>query len=121
MLALTAELQLAFKKEMSAYEELIKSVNAKAMEFNTHLATVKTANDAIVEKSSEILQALSELLGSARPPQVKKCAVCYTREQRVACVPCGHVFCQSCADRGRRSSRCHSCRQPIEDVMRVYF
>ena len=69
---------------MSAYEELIKAVNVKAMEFNSHLATVKTANDAIVERSTEILQALSELLGSARPPQVKKCTVCYTREQRVA-------------------------------------
>ena len=104
---------------MSSYEDLIKSMNAKAVEFDLHLAKVKTANDALVARSNEVMQALTDLLGTVRP--TKKCSVCYTREQRVACMPCGHVFCQSCADRGRRSSRCHACRQPVEDVMLFFL
>ena len=104
---------------MSSYEDLIKSVHDKAVEFDAYLTKVKTANDALVERSTEVMQALTDLLGNVRP--AKKCSVCYTRDQRVACMPCGHVFCQSCAERGRRSSRCHACRQPVEDVMRVFL
>ena len=102
----------------SAYEELMKSVNKKAAEFNVHIEKVKVANDALFLHSAKALEAISELFGSVRP-SCKKCTVCYTRDQKVACMPCGHVFCQSCADRGRR--RCHTCRQPVEDLLRVFF
>jgi late competence protein required for DNA uptake (superfamily II DNA/RNA helicase) len=102
---------------MSTYEDLIKKVHEKANEFNGHLTKVKGANDALIARSGEVLQALTELVGTVR--ETKTCSVCYTRDQKVALVPCGHVFCSSCADRGRRS-RCHTCRQPVEDLMRVF-
>ena len=103
---------------MTDYEELMKAVNEKAAEFNVHIEKVKRANDALFVHSANVLEALGELFGSVRPSS-KKCTVCYTRDQKVACVPCGHCFCQSCADRGRR--RCHTCRQAVTDLMRVYF
>merc|ERR1711969_478799 len=103
---------------MTDYEELMKAVNEKAAEFNVHIEKVKLANDALFVHSANVLEALGELFGSVRPSS-KKCTVCYTWDQKVACVPCGHVFCQSCADRGRR--RCHTCRQAVNDLMRVYF
>ena len=103
---------------MSSYQDLVKSVHERASEFDVHLTKVKNANDALVTRSAEVLQALTDLFGTVRV-HARKCTVCYTRDQKVACVPCGHVFCQSCADRGRR--RCHTCRQPVEDLLRIFF
>ena len=102
---------------MSAYEDLIKKVHEKASEFNVNLTKVKSANDALLARSAEVLEAFHDLFGTVRTAQ--KCTVCYTRDQKVACMPCGHVFCQSCADRGRR--RCHTCRQPVQDLLRIFF
>ena len=103
---------------MSAYEELIKKVHEKANEFDCHLTKVKVANDGLITRSGEVLRALTELVGTVG--ETKKCPVCYTREQKVALMPCGHVFCTSCSDRARRS-RCHICRLPVEDQMRVFL
>ena len=100
-----------------AYEELIKTVHAKATELNVHITKLKSANDALLVRSGEVLQTLTELYGTVRTDQ--KCTVCYSRDQKVACMPCGHVFCQSCADRARR--RCHTCRQPVQDLLRIFF
>ena len=97
---------------------MMKATHEKACELNAHLIKVKTANDALISRSAEVLKALTDLFGSVR--ETKKCTVCYTRDQRIALIPCGHVFCNSCAERGRRS-RCHTCRQPVEDQMRVYL
>ena len=101
----------------SAYEDLIKKLHEKSSEFNVHITKVKTANDALLARSDDVLKALTELYGTVRTAQ--KCTVCYSRDQKVACMPCGHVFCQSCADRGRR--RCHTCRQPVEALLRIFF
>ena len=103
---------------MSSYEDLMKMVHEKASEFDCHLTKVKVANDALVRRSAEVLKGLTELFGTVREAQ--KCPVCYTREQKIALMPCGHVFCTSCSDRARRS-RCHICRLPVENQMRVFL
>jgi len=104
---------------MSSYEDLIKSMNAKAVEFDGHLAKVKTANDALVARSNEVMQALTDLLGTVRP--TKKCSVCYTRERSHANLNCGHVFCSECAERGLSRNRCYTCRAKIEGLFRVFI
>ena len=106
---------------MSAFEEIVKSVHEKATEFDVHLGKLKETNQALVARSAEVLRALRDLVGSVKAPRRNTCCVCCTREQRAACVPCGHVFCGSCADRSKRASRCHTCRQPVDETIRIFF
>ena len=106
---------------MSAYEELIKAVHDKSCEFNVHLHKVQKLSEALATRSAEVLVAVHDMIGAVRPHKKEKCAVCYTRDRAVAFVPCGHVFCPSCADRGQRANRCFTCRQPVDEKIRVYI
>lgn len=46
------------------------------------------------------------------------CKVCYNNEVGVAFVPCGHAACLDCA---AALTRCHICRAPIENFIRIYM
>jgi hypothetical protein len=73
-------------------------------------------------------QAIFEIDRSTNYPTVEKfvldsCAVCLTKTRTHVFVPCGHLCaCQQCAsDCLYRGARCPICRQPAEQVIRVYF
>ena len=103
----------------SSYEEIVKSMRDKAVEFDSALAKVKRTNEELVVKAEKALVSITELMGTCTNRAVRKCAVCYTREQATVLVPCGHVFCTSCAERATRS-RCHTCRTRVDSSMRIY-
>ena len=103
----------------SSYEEVVKGMRDKAVEFESALASVMQTNNELVEKASEALTGIAKLIGNVRQNS-NKCNVCYTREAARVCVPCGHTFCSSCAGRAERS-RCHACRAHVDSTMRVYI
>lgn len=50
---------------------------------------------------------------------VMQCKICYERQRQVAVRPCGHIFaCEPCS---KKLATCAICRQPIIDVIRVFF
>ncbi|CRK95837.1 CLUMA_CG009286, isoform A [Clunio marinus] len=49
----------------------------------------------------------------------KLCKICYSNEYNTIFLPCGHVI--ACAKCASSVSKCPACRQPFENVMRVYF
>ena len=102
------------------YEELVKTMRDKAVEFDAALGKVKKTNDELIVRAERALQSITELLGTVRPPAEKKCTVCYTREVEMVLAPCGHTFCTSCARRAERT-RCHSCRGNVISSMRVFI
>ena len=103
----------------SNYEEIVKGMRDKALEFDAALVKVKRLNEDLVSKADKALQSITELMGACTSSAARKCSVCYTREQAAVLVPCGHVFCASCAERAGRS-RCHACRARVESTMRIY-
>ena len=103
----------------SAYEESIKLMRDKALEFDRALTKVKKMNDELVLKAQQALASLNELVGTVRAPHTK-CTVCVTRELGTVMIPCGHAFCASCAARAERS-RCHTCRARIDSTMRIFI
>ena len=107
----------------SNYEELIKAMRDKALEFGTHLSRVKKANDELVVKAEKACNTLHDLIGSVRPVPRKSCICCYTRDVTLCLVPCGHVLCDNCAERARQRSpaRCFTCRARIESTMKIYI
>jgi len=105
----------------SNYEELLKSMRDKAVEFDTALCKVKKTNDELLNRAEKTLQNITELMGTCGTTPVKKCTVCYTREVQTVLVPCGHTFCTSCAARAETRGRCHTCRGRVDSTMRVYI
>ena len=105
----------------SSYEEIVKGMRETAVSFDGALTKVKKVNQELVEKADLALKALTELLGKMRASSpTRKCTVCYTRDQATVCIPCGHVFCNSCADRAVRT-RCHTCRARVDESMRCFI
>lgn len=49
----------------------------------------------------------------------KLCKICYSNEYNTIFLPCGHVI--ACAKCASSVTKCPACRQPFENVMRVYF
>jgi len=105
----------------SNYEEIVKQMRDKALEFDAALCKAKKTNDELVVKSEKALQSITELLGTVSSSSAKKtCTVCYTRDVGHVLLPCGHTFCSSCAGRAERT-RCHSCRARVDSTMRIFI
>lgn len=49
----------------------------------------------------------------------KLCKICYNNEYNTIFLPCGHVI--ACAKCASSVTKCPACRQPFDDVKRVYF
>ena len=103
----------------SGYEESVKAMRDKALEFDRALTKVKKMNDELVLKAQQALASLTELVGTVRAPRTK-CTVCVTRELGTVLIPCGHAFCGSCAARAARS-RCHTCRARRDSTRRSFI
>ena len=107
--------------EKSAYEETVKAMRDEGLKFNSALTKVKKINDELLVKLEQAMQSISELVGCVRAPlSNRRCTVCVTRELGAVMIPCGHVFCTSCAGRAERS-RCHTCRARIDSTMRIFI
>ena len=104
----------------TSYAELVTSLQERALEFDTHLTTVKNLNSELLLKSEKILVALKNLVGTVKYEAKKFCPVCFTREPRIA-FGCGHLFCSACADRAKTRNRCPTCRGAIISAIRVYL
>ena len=54
------------------------------------------------------------------PPRAQECPACRVRSRNTACVPCGHTFCELCANRlGKRA--CPTCGLLIKSTLRVFL
>lgn len=49
----------------------------------------------------------------------KLCKICYSNEYNTIFLPCGHVI--ACAKCASSVTKCPACRQPFDNVVRVYF
>ena len=47
------------------------------------------------------------------------CTICMYGTITTALTPCGHVFCNSCAQKQR--TQCYLCRNAVQDRLRIYF
>ena len=101
------------------FEDVVRAVHNKAVEFDQLICRAKKLNDDLVVTAEKALKGIADLVKTCTPSTKKNCSVCYTRERNTCLVPCGHIFCESCAERAKRS-RCFICRTRIEDSMRVF-
>lgn len=65
-------------------------------------------------------QKLTEKAPAAKEElDLRLCKICYNNESNTIFLPCGHVI--ACAKCASSVAKCPACRQPFEDVRRVYF
>ena len=101
----------------SSIEELCTKMKQKTEEFEKHLNTLSSINTDLKVKSTKMLEVLNEVVGDSK----KTCSVCYTRQSSFACLPCGHVFCESCAQRAQNRGRCFICRIRVESFVKIFL
>jgi len=54
--------------------------------------------------------------------QKKMCPVCFDKEVNMVYVPCGHTYCNGCAELDRtRGAKCPQCRSPINARIKIFF
>jgi len=71
-------------------------------------------------KLEELKNQMRETNPNAKQSESKECRICFeTREDWIACRPCGHVFCAECG--GGVDGICHVCRQPYDELTKLYF
>ena len=104
----------------SNYQEQLKCIHAKSDEFSKRLGNVQKLNNELREKSKQVLENLTELVGRATP---LTCKVCFEYPQTHMMIPCGHAgYCLSCATRARDDrGRCYQCRQRIVEIVKYYL
>ena len=107
---------------MDTYADAAKALNEKTVELDGQLTNLKQINDELRDRTERVLAALSELNGSRSLATRITCSCCYSRPRTHCFLPCGHGgFCDHCIERGRRRSRCFTCRGAVENVLRVYI
>ena len=104
------------------YRELAKKLNESGKELDKHLTYLKQTNDILIQKTEDVQDALTNLVGNSSLAVRITCSVCFVRERTHCFVPCGHGgLCENCATRGRTRNRCFTCRRSVDGVMRVYL
>jgi hypothetical protein len=57
--------------------------------------------------------------GTALDANLTQCSVCMERPPEVVMVPCGHIY--ACEDCGKKLGECALCREPVSQVLRIYY
>ena len=50
-----------------------------------------------------------------------QCKICREAQVCAALNPCGHVFCNECAQSLKRSGFCYTCRRPVQNMIKIYL
>ena len=106
--------------DSTSYEDLVKSMHQKSKELDVHICKLKKVNDDLRERSGSVLDTLKALVGTVPQPP-KSCDVCYSRPRNYCVLPCGHVYCESCATRALTRARCFTCRSHISQKVKIYL
>lgn len=103
-------------------EEFMKKCSSSADQSSSEACSSQRSQKSPSESSSgsEKLQEASDKSDEEEENKESKlCKICYSNEYNTIFLPCGHVI--ACAKCASSVDKCPACRQPFENVMRVYF
>ena len=102
---------------MAQYDELLMKLKEKSEEFSAFLTEINNLNNDIKTRTDKLLHAIDQLKGKNH----KLCTVCYSSIPTHALMPCGHIYCEKCAQRGLNRNKCFTCRQNIQELFRIFI
>lgn len=112
----------AFLDEMKLKrEEIMKN---STVDQTSEPCSSQRSQKALSESSSGSSEKLQEVSSDKSDEEEenkesKLCKICYSNEYNTIFIPCGHVI--ACAKCASSVDKCPACRQPFENVMKVYF
>ena len=107
------------RSELS-FEEVAVKLHDRALKLDEKLCLLKELNDALIDRSKKVLEALESFVGTV-VTKPKTCNVCYSRPRTHVFLPCGHGgFCLSCCERGQSRNRCFTCRGRVDSTLKVF-
>jgi baculoviral IAP repeat-containing protein 7/8 len=110
-------------KMSSKKEELMSNAASSQSSTGGCTSSQSPVGSQSSESSSSSHEKLNELSEKSDEEEEKKesklCKICYSNEYNTIFLPCGHVI--ACAKCASSVDKCPACRQPFENVMRVYF
>lgn len=107
--------------EVDAYRGILKSMEdyLKAV-FDAHnIEKIYAEYKYALKKVAVLADAISYVRVFANSSVEPVCSVCFSEPVSMASIPCGHTFCQQCAN--RQSITCYICRASVKDKIKVYF
>jgi len=118
-------LEEILRTQVPFLESVTKVVNEKSHALDVKREELETERDDIERK----LNALRKLITTgihdlvkAEDVQKKMCPVCFDKEVNMVYVPCGHTYCNGCAEIDRtRGAKCPQCRATINARIKLYF
>lgn len=111
------------KVELSNISSKLERQQANSIGFRDTAAGVNADQiKGLIETNSipiiEALKTIQRKIDSEDDPNV--CKICMNQPITTCVVPCGHLFCGSCADL-TLNNRCHICRLEVQRTQLVYF
>jgi hypothetical protein len=113
------------KCQLPFLNSINKSTNEKNITLDVRRQELEKEKDDLSRK----LNALRKLITTGihdlvKPEDVQKkmCPVCFDKEVNMVYVPCGHTYCNGCAEIDRtRGAKCPQCRATINARIKIFF
>lgn len=99
--------------------EAVRSAEIKPRQLGGGYAAVLASLEAMGPELDEVRGAIEALNDEAEAEAGRRnCPICWDRVSTHACVPCGHMYCDRCA---QTLHTCASCRTPVRKTIKVYY
>jgi len=113
------------KPQTALLQSVNKVVEQKMIDLDIRRDELEKEKDDLSRK----LNALRKLITTGihdlvKPEDVQKkmCPVCFDKEVNMVYVPCGHTYCNGCAELDRtRAAKCPQCRSHINARIKIFF
>lgn len=99
----------------------MKGVLQKSEELSDALQSLQSTNSSLKFYTNKLLVKLKEFTDNFSDNNpTNKCNVCFMRPRTHAMAPCGHLFCELCANRCQTRNQCFICRSEPDGVLKVF-
>ena len=71
------------------------------------------------DESASRLRFIQDATGRTADEPAMTCSICLARPVKAALIPCGHCFCDECAERA--GDRCYMCRADVHKAIPLYY
>ena len=92
------------------------------IDYSEALRMTLEANNKLREILGDVVKGRDVLRRELNVTDAATCSICMDRPKVRALLPCGHIYCNTCAGRvvAQQVSRCPNCRAPVHRSTRVY-
>jgi len=113
------------KNEWAFLQSINKVVEEKTNELDVKRQELEKERDDLSRKLNALRKVISTGIHDLVKPedvQKKMCPVCFDKEVNMVYVPCGHTYCNGCAELDRsRNAKCPQCRATINARIKIFF